>query len=121
MILPDTSVWVDHFRVGLERLRLLIQQGNVMGHPWVIGELALGHIRNREEILSHLRTLPAAPSLAPDELLDFIESWKLPGLGIGWVDLHLLASARLCGAELWTRDKTLAQAARKLGVAYAEG
>ena len=118
MILLDTSVWVDHFRFGLSHVHSLLEIGEVLCHPWIVGELACGHIRNRAEIISRLKRLPTAPSLSPEELFSFIEAWKLQGRGIGWVDVHLLASARLHGIQLWTMDKNLKKAAYELEVEY---
>jgi predicted nucleic acid-binding protein len=117
MILVDTSVWVDHLRHGNSQLKTLLGAGQVVIHPFVVGELALGNLRQRNAVLSALRDLPHAVSASNEEVLDFIESQALPGLGIGLVDAHLLASARLTSAHLWTRDKRLSAAADKLGLA----
>jgi hypothetical protein len=117
MILVDTSIWVDHLRQGNSRLKTLLGAGQVLIHPFVVGELALGNLRQRNAVLSSLRDLPHAISAGNEEVLDFIERQALPGLGIGFVDAHLLASARLTSASLWTRDKRLRLAADKLGLA----
>lgn len=120
MILVDTSVWVDHLRHGDPWLSGLLDRGEALGHPWVVGELALGHLRRRGEILGLLRRLPQATAATEDELLGFIERHRLSGLGIGYVDAQLLASAMLTpGAELWTGDGRLHKAAERLGVAAA--
>ena len=117
MILVDTSIWVDHLRHGDARLKALLETAQVVIHPFILGELALGNLRQRNVVLSTLRDLPHAVSAGNEEVLDFIERQALPGLGIGWVDAHLLASARLTSASLWTRDKRLKAVAIKLGLA----
>lgn len=117
MILVDTSVWVDHLRRGVPALAALLEAGDVLLHPWIVGELACGTLRRRSEILDLLQKLPAAPVASHDEALAFIETHALMGRGIGYVDVHLLASARLHGAaQLWTRDARLAAAASDLGI-----
>ena len=113
----DTSIWVDHLRQGDARLKTLLEAGQVAIHPFVVGELALGNLRQRNIVLSSLRDLPHAVSASNEEVFDFIERHALAGLGIGFVDAHLLASARLTSASLWTRDKRLNAAAVKLGLA----
>jgi predicted nucleic acid-binding protein len=117
MILVDTSIWVDHLRQGDARLKRLLEAGQVVIHPFVVGELALGNLRQRNLVLSSLRDLPHAVSAGDAEVLDFIERHALAGLGIGWVDAHLLASARLTSAWLWTRDKRLSAVAVRLSLA----
>jgi predicted nucleic acid-binding protein len=117
MILIDTSVWVDHLRKGDAKLKALLGAGQVLVHSFVIGELALGNLRQRDAILQSLRDLPQAASAGDGEVLDFIERNALFGLGIGYVDAQLLASARLSAAALWTRDKRLHKAAVRLGLA----
>jgi len=116
MILADTSVWVDHFRMGSERMRSLLYTEEVFCHPFVIGELACGSLRNRKEILSGLMALPEAHVAEQDEVLRFVESRHLYGRGLGWVDVNLLASALLTGCRLWTLDKPLRKAAAALGI-----
>jgi predicted nucleic acid-binding protein len=118
VIVVDTSVWIDHLRVGERRLADLLETGRVLQHPWVTGELALGRLANRGEVIGLLGGLPAAPVAEPRELLDFVERYELMGRGIGWVDLQLLASARLAGGSLWTRDRRLAGAAEIVGVEF---
>jgi predicted nucleic acid-binding protein len=109
MILVDTSVWIDHFRNGNERLRKLLDDGEVATHPMVLGELACGHIERREEILALLARLPGI-SPAPDALvLHSIERRRLWGKGIGWIDAHLLTASLLAAAPLWTLDRRLAK------------
>ncbi len=113
-VLVDTSVWVDHFRRGNERLAGLLDRGAVLCHPHVIGELACGGLRNRREILELLLDLPRAPEATFDEVLALLERHTLHGAGLGWIDVHLLASA-LLSSPLWTLDRKLDQAAERLG------
>lgn len=121
MILVDTSVWVDHLRDGAPALAAALEQGSVLMHPFVLGELACGNLKNRSEVLRLLGDLPAAPLATDPEALNYIERRALMGRGIGYVDVHLLASAALAGAaRLWTRDKRLAVVAADLKLAYAE-
>lgn len=120
MILVDTSVWVDHLRAGDKTMTALLDAGSVLVHPFVVGELALGHMRQRQIILSALQDLPQATIAADAEALLFIEQNTLMGLGIGYVDVHLLASAKLtAGSTFWTRDKRLAGIAEHLGLAWS--
>ena len=119
MILVDTSVWVNHFRRTDARLVQLLEDGEVMTHPLVIGELACGTLPRRREVLDLLHQLEAAPIAADDEALAFIERHRLMGRGIGYVDVHLLASAALAhGAALWTADARLASAAAGLSLSH---
>jgi hypothetical protein len=118
MVLVDTSVWVSHLRSGNARLRELLEEGKVMSHPFVIGELSCGNLKNRQEIISLLKALPAAATAAHDEVLRFIEDQGLMGLGLGYVDIHLLAAARLTAVPLWTNDKRLKAAAVRLQVDF---
>ncbi len=117
-VLADTSVWVDHWRRGNDSLATLLEEDRIVVHPMVIGELALGPLRARAEVLNDLRELPAAGTADHDEVLALIERRRLWGRGIGWVDTHLLASALLDGAALWTLDRPLGAVARNLGTAY---
>lgn len=117
MILVDTSVWVDHLRGSDARLKALLGAGQVLVHSFVIGELALGNLRQREAVLQSLRDLPQAILASDNEVLGFIERNALFGLGIGYVDAQLLASARLSAAFLWTHDKRLREVAIKFGLA----
>ncbi len=117
MILADTSIWVDHFQRGDGVLVELLGRGQVLTHPFVIGELALGTARQRDRILADLRALPVATVARDDEVLRLIEQETLSGVGIGYVDAHLLAAARLTrDASLWTRDGRLRLAAARLSV-----
>jgi predicted nucleic acid-binding protein len=116
VILVDTSVWVEHLRRGLPRLASLLQDGEVLIHPWVIGELACGTLRNRQEVLELLQGLPTATVASDAEVLLLIERDRLMGRGIGYVDVHLLASARLSHCRLWTQDRRMASVAEELGI-----
>lgn len=117
MILVDTSIWIDHLRQRNERLSKLLNQGQVLAHPFVIGELALGSLQNRAAILGALQDLPQAPVATEGEVLSFIEQNALYGNGIGYIDAHLLAAVRLSpGTTLWTRDKRLLAAGTGLGL-----
>jgi predicted nucleic acid-binding protein len=119
LILVDTSVWVDHLRGGDAQLVDLLERARVVMHPFVVGEMACGSLRNRSSILELLLDLPAAAVAENDEVLGFIERHALHGKGIGYVDVHLLASAALtAGAKLWTRDKKLRVVAKALGFAF---
>lgn len=121
MILVDTSVWADHLRAGVPALAAALEQGGVLMHPFVRGELACGNLKNRREVLRLLGELPGAPMATDSEALDFIERRTLMGRGMGYIDVHLLASVVLAGgARLWTRDKRLAAVAANLKLAYAE-
>ena len=118
MIVVDTAVWVDHLRDGDRELAGLLEHGRVLGHPWVTGELALGSLRARAEILRLLGELPQAQVATDAELLAFIGRHELR-LGVGYVDAQLLAATKLTDAVLWTRDRRLHAAAERLGVAHA--
>ncbi len=121
MILVDTSVWVDHFRRGDPRLVDLLERSAVVMHPFVVGEIACGSLRDRRSILELLQDLPAAVVAHGDEVLHFIERHALHGKGIGYIDVHLLASVALTeGARLWTRDLKLLRVAAALGCAFPE-
>lgn len=121
MILVDTSVWVDHLRSGDAQLAALLERGGVVMHPFVVGEIACGSLTHRGSIIELLCELPAAAVAESEEVLGFIERHALHGKGIGYVDVHLLASVALTqGACLWTRDKRLQAAAEELGCAYAD-
>jgi predicted nucleic acid-binding protein len=115
--LADTSIWVDHLRGGDPGLGRLLDRGEVLGHCFVTGELALGNLRQRHLVLRGLQELPQATVASDDEVLHFIDRQALFGFGIGYVDAHLLAAVRLtAGAKLWTRDKRLHAAAVQLGL-----
>lgn len=116
MILVDTSVWAEHFRGGRHDLSMLLERQQVLGHPFVIGELSCGRLPRRKRTLADLAQLPAAPVAAQDEVLELIERHRLMGTGLGWVDVHVLASSFLARAPLWTLDRALGAQARRLGV-----
>lgn len=120
MILVDTSVWVDHLQRGNDLLAQRLTQSEVLMHPFVLGELALGSLTQRSNVLGALRNLPAATQGTDDEVFDFIGRHALHGIGIGYVDAHLLAAVRLTpGSLLWTLDKRLQAAAGKLDMAFS--
>ena len=116
MVLADTSVWIQHFRQGEPALASRLIEGSVLMHPFVAGELACGNLRNRTAVLSDLQALPPAILASDAEVLRLLEDCRLWGRGLGWVDLHLLAAAKLSKSELWTLDKRLAQAGKELGL-----
>jgi hypothetical protein len=121
MILVDTSVWIAFFQgeAGATSLTRSLEQDAVLGHPWVTGELMLGSLgRKHDEIIADLDRLPAAPLLDEREMRALIESRKLAGTGIGWVDAQLIGSALIAGALLWTLDRRLAKVASRLGLAH---
>ncbi len=117
MILADTSVWIAHFRKGSDDLKRALENGEVLCHPQVAGELACGNLRNRDNILEFLQALPGATIATEDEVLACIERNRLYGTGLGYTDVHLLASAMLTPTRLWTLDGTLGREAKRLGVA----
>ena len=121
MILVDTSVWVDHLRRGTPALASALEEGRVLMHPLVLGELACGNLRNREEVLRLLGELPMAPAVTDAEARAFIERRALMGRGIGYLDVHLLAATVLAApVRLWTRDRRLGAVAAELGLAFPE-
>jgi predicted nucleic acid-binding protein len=121
LILVDTSVWVDHLRRGDPQLIALLESAKAATHPFVIGEIACGSLANRQMVLTLLQDLPMATVADNDEVLAYIESHKLYGKGVGYVDLHLLAAVALTeDASFWTRDKRLHSAAESLRCAYVE-
>lgn len=119
MILVDTSIWIDHLRSGDETLVRLLDSNAALAHPWVTGELALGNLSNRAEVISLLQALPQATLADSDEVLRLIEQESLAGVGIGYVDASLLAATLLTGdAKLWTRDRRLSAVAVRLKLAF---
>ncbi len=118
MILVDTSVWILHLREGSDKLISLLNKGEVVCHPFIIGEIASGNLKNRSEIIRLLHALPCAIVAEAEEILQFIENKELMGKGIGYIDIHLLASALLMNARLWTLDKRLDSVARKNLINY---
>jgi len=118
MVLVDTSVWVSFLQAGNVRLQRLLDEGKVVSHPFIVGELACGNLKNRGEILALLMALPTAVEARHEEVLQLIENHHLMGLGLGYVDAHLLAAGRLTSVPLWTNDKSLKAAAARLRVDF---
>ena len=118
MVIVDTSIWVAHFKRSHSRLEELLDKTQVLCHDFIIGELACGNLNNRRRILNLLEALPRAPLLSQKEVFHFIEQHSLMGTGIGFVDVHLLASAQLSDIPLWTLDKSLQLIATKLELSY---
>ena len=118
MILADTSIWVNHFRKTSGQLTDLLAEDRVLVHPFIIGELAVGGLVNRHEILTLLQALPAAEQVTHPEALAVVRDWTLDGRGVGWVDVHLFASALLASAQLWTTDKRLAAVSSEAGIGF---
>jgi predicted nucleic acid-binding protein len=118
MVLIDTSVWVSHLRNGDVGLDRLLNDGEVVCHPFIVGELACGNLKNRHEILICLQSLPMAILAEDGEVLKFIENHQLMGKGLGYIDVHLIAAAVLTDVPLWTFDKTLDKITRKIWINY---
>ncbi|MBC7578643.1 MAG: type II toxin-antitoxin system VapC family toxin [Tardiphaga sp.] len=117
MILPDTSVWIDHLRGGDKTMAYLLRREDLLLHAFVIGELALGHLPRPTETLASLQLQLQAPVVAPSEILSFIAKHQLAGAGLGYVDVHLLASVSITtNARLWTLDKRLYAVANRLAL-----
>ncbi len=110
MLLVDTSIWIDHFQVGVPELREALLREQVGTHPFVLGELCSGSLQRRAEVMADLNQLPFVEVAEHEEVMTMLERHRLWGRGLTWIDLHLLTSARLSGATLWTRDKALASA-----------
>lgn len=119
MVLVDTSVWVSYLRAGNAKLETLLKEGEVICHPFIIGELACGNIKNRVEVLSLLKLLPEAVEVKNEEVLDFIEANRLSGKGAGYIDIYLCASALLSDVSIWTLDKSLARITDSLKINYS--
>jgi hypothetical protein len=113
-VLVDTSVWIEHLRRGSDRLAQCLEHGEVLTHPFVIGEVACGNLRNRDRVLGLLSDLPRAPVAEHREVMAFVKAQALMGQGLGWIDMHLLASAALAGTPIWSFDRRLASAAGRL-------
>jgi predicted nucleic acid-binding protein len=118
MILADTSIWIDHLRKGNSAVSEFLREVQILMHPFIIGELACGNLKNRKEVLQLLMELPEAVVGQHDEVMQLVNSHKLMGQGIGWIDAHLLTSSLLSGAPLWTADRKLRSIAAALGVLY---
>lgn len=116
MVLADTSVWIEHFRRKEPGLADRLSEGLVLMHPFVCGELACGSMKDRALILSHLHTLPVATVATNEEVMQFVEDQRLWSKGLGWIDLHLLASALLSNCWFWTFDDRLGHVAGELGL-----
>jgi len=114
MILVDTSIWIDHLNNSHDDLIKLLNSGKVCTHPFIIGELSCGNISNRSEILSLLKALPRVEPALEEEVFTLIENKKLFGIGLGFVDVNLLASALIHNVKILTQDKTLKKVAKKL-------
>ena len=117
-ILVDTSVWIKHLREGDQNLTQLLEQGLVACHPFIIGELACGGIKNRYEIITLLNDLPSTDLLDHSDIMEFIENRKIMNKGIGYIDVHLLGSALVSDTPIWTFDKALSKIAFQLSVGY---
>ena len=120
MILVDTNIWVNHLRRADSTLNELLNAGKVACHPFIIGEMACGNLRNRFELIALFKALPSVSVVDPDEVLEFVEARKLMGKGLGYIDMHLLASTIVSGHLLWSNDKRLARAAKNLKVSYLQ-
>jgi predicted nucleic acid-binding protein len=118
MALVDTSVWVSHLREGNSNLEKLLNDGEVLCHPFIVGELACGNLKNRTEILSLLQSLPMSIEAEHEEVLQFVENHQLMGKGLGYIDVHLIASAVLTGVLIWTLDRKLDEVSTKLGLGF---
>jgi len=118
MVLVDTSVWVEHLRSGDIRLENLLNEGHVICHLFIVGELACGNLSNRAEILSLMQALPLANHAEHEEVIHLIENYSLMGKGLGFIDMHLIASAILTKVPIWTLDKKLKEASSRLGLEY---
>ena len=116
MILVDTSVWVSHLLEGNLNLEKLLNDGEVLCHSFIVGELACGNLKNRPEILTLLQALPTAKAAEHEEVMRFIENYQLMGKGLGYIDMHLLASALLSEVSIWTLDKNLREVSKELGI-----
>ena len=114
LVLVDTSIWVTHFREGQKHLTQLLEQSQVASHPYIIGELACGILKNGGEIIPLLEALPIVDVLEHMEIMEFIESRKLMSMEIGYIDIHMLGSSLLSNTPLWSYDKSLIKAAISL-------
>ena len=118
MILVDTSVWIDHLARGDSELQSLLEEGEILMHPFIVAEIALGNLSQRDATVGALQSLPEIPLAQHVEVMAFLDNERLFGIGIGYVDLHLLAATRLAvGTRLWTRDRRLLQTALRLNLA----
>lgn len=120
-MLVDSSVWIDHWRRGNALLAAALEAGRVASHPFVIGEVACGTMARRALMLRFLDALPKVPPARHHEVMALIDAGGLAGMGLGWVDAHLLAASKMTGTPLWSLDRALRQAAERLGVGAAPG
>lgn len=118
MVLVDTSVWVHHLREGNAELKTLLYRGLVLCHRFIIGEIACGNLKNKKEILTLLQLLPSVTEAKHEEVMEFIEANNLMGRGLGYIDMHLSASAALTGIPIWTFDKRLEGTSKELGISF---
>jgi predicted nucleic acid-binding protein len=118
MVLVDTSVWVEHLRSGNIGLETLLNEGHVVCHLFIVGELACGNLSNRSEILSLLQALPLANHAEHEEVMHFMENYSLVGKGLGYIDMHLIVSSILTEVPIWTLDKGLKNVSEALGIKY---
>ena len=118
MVLVDTSIWISHLREGNSHLEVLLNSGDVLYHPFIIGELACGTLKNRDELLSLFNSLPIARIVEHDEVLKFIEKRNLMSMGLGYIDVHLLASALLSDSPIWSLDKKLNKIAHDMDISF---
>jgi len=118
MVLVDTSVWIDHFNRTDEPLQFLLNNYEAAVHPFILGELACGNFKNRKEIVRLLNDMPCSEKISTEEFYLFLEQNRLYGIGLGFVDIHLLASSVLSGCLIYTRDRSLFRAAESLKIAY---
>lgn len=118
MILVDSSIWIDHLRRHQQLLHAQLIEDQVLSHPFIVGELAMGGLGNGQDFFSFLQDLPKASVAHDDEVLTFISRHRLVGTGIGYIDAHLLASAQLTRVAFWTRDRRLQEIATKLSLAF---
>lgn len=119
-VLVDSSIWVGHFRKADTRLIGLLDTEQVLTHPFIVGELACGQMKHREEVIALLMALPSATKASDDEVLFLIEEQRLMGRGLGLIDVHLLASCLTDRCQLWTADKALAAAASEMRVSVGQ-
>jgi predicted nucleic acid-binding protein len=117
VILIDTSVWIEHLARGSKRMASLLEDGGVLQHPFVTGELACGSLHGRQRMLLFLSSLPQAEVIEHQDVLRLLDAERLHGHGLSWVDLHILASAMSSTTLLWTHDRALERAADRLGLA----
>jgi predicted nucleic acid-binding protein len=118
MVLVDTSIWVDHFNLGDNSLKYLLNENDVATHPFILGELACGNIKNRKLIFTFLNALPSISEISKEEFYLILDQHRLFGIGLGFIDIHLLASALISQCLIYTRDKILLASAIKLKIAY---